>query len=134
MYASICFAIVPPTLSHTDGSTGNRTVLTRNGASQVTLTTNQFGSIPPVADKEIYWNRSGSDINIDGNSMKYITTGSDQLSQLNLTIISPTTEDSGLYTFIITHEAGTVTLNFKLKVLGNITNKFTALADMHTFV
>ena len=109
---------MPPTLSHTDGSTRNRRVITRNGGPQVTLTVNQFGSIPPVADGEIHWNRSGFEININENSMKYNVTSSDQVTQLNLTIMSPTIEDSGSYTLTITHEAGTVSLNFQLEVLG----------------
>ena len=63
----------------------------------------------PVVDGEIdiSWNRSdfGQERRIHDDSVKYNITSSDDLSLLNLTIISPTIEDSGLYTITITNEA-----------------------------
>lgn len=124
------FHAVPPILSHSDGSTEVRVVITRNGGQQVTLTAHVlqfgfFGNLSPVVDGEIdiSWNRSdfGQERRIHDDSVKYNITSSDDLSLLNLTIISPTIEDSGLYTITITNEAGTVSLYFQLEVLGTCT-------------
>ena len=78
----------------------------------------------PVVDGEIDISWSRSDFGqgrIHDDSEKYNITSSDDLSLLNLTIISPTIEDSGLYTITITNKAGTVSLYFQLEVLGTCT-------------
>ena len=110
-FSTLHYFIAPPSLSHTDGSSGYRRVIIRNGSSQATLTVNMSGGVPPVSRDEIYWSRSRNDSRIsDENSTKYELSFADQLSQFNLTIMLTTFEDSGIYTTTVNHEAATVSI------------------------
>ena len=78
---------------------------------------NQRGGMPPVTAGQVYWNKGLRNLT-EYRSEKYQLVHSEDSSQFNLTIMSPTTEDSGLYTVIIDHEAGSDSLTFQLEVLG----------------
>ena len=77
--------------------------------------------MPPVVDADVFWYKTKFDhetnLKIE-NSTKYSIMDSDNLSQTNLTILSPSFEDSCLYTVTINHEAGAVSLSFQLEVVG----------------
>ena len=100
-------------------------VITRNRGPQVTLTAYQHGSVPSIIAEDISWNKTTVEHETKlefENSTKYMNsiTDSDYLSLLNLTIMSPSFEDSGMYTVTIIHAAGAVNLSFQLKVLGTV--------------
>ena len=100
------------------------------------MTAYQHGSVPSIIAEDISWNK----ITIEHetklefeNSTKYMNsiTDSDYLSLLNLTIMSPSFEDSGLYTVTIIHAAGAVNLTFQLEVLGIIIMTINNLRILH---
>jgi hypothetical protein len=105
-----------------DGSKEVKTVTTRNRGPQVTLTAYQYGSMPPIVDKDVSWNKTTFEheikIEFENSTMYNTITDSDDLSLLKLTILSPSFEDSGLYTVTVVHETGAVNLSFQLEVLG----------------
>ena len=87
--------------------------MARNGASQVMLVVNVKEAIPNITASQVSWRKGNVPVE---QSAKYITTA--RSSQVNLTITSLAMSDSGLYTVTIVHEAGTVSLEFQLEVLG----------------
>ena len=108
---------VPPVLEHISGSQLRRTMLARNGGSQVMLVANVIKARPAIVANQVLW-RDPNNVLIQ-QSAKYITTV--RSSQVNLTLTSLSMGDSGVYTVTIAHEAGTVSLEFDLIVLGEET-------------
>ena len=89
------------------------------------MTAYQHGSVPSIIAEDISWNKTKfeNETKLEfENSTKYMNsiTNSDYPSLLNLTIMSPSFKDSGLYTVTIIHEAGVANLSFQLEVLGII--------------
>ena len=106
---------VPPTLQHTDGSTGVRVVLARNGATQMVLSANVLGARPAVVSNQVVWSNNNGPI-VNGNSGKYIRTTAPTGTWVNLTIIGLEMTDTGLYTVTVMHETGNISLQFMLEV------------------
>lgn len=77
--------------------------------------------MPPTIDKDVSWSKTKFEhetkIEFE-NLTKYNIMKSDDLSLLSLIILSPSIEDSSLYSVTVVHETGAVNLSFQLEVLG----------------
>ena len=81
------------------------------------LVVNVIKARPAIVANQVLW-RDPNNVLIQ-QSAKYITIV--RSSQVNLTLTSLSMDDSGVYTVTIAHEAGTVSLEFNLIVLGEET-------------
>ena len=104
---------VPPVLQHTDGSTGIRTVLGRDMATQLMLSAKILRANPPVTSDQVSWRKNNTSIM---DNPDYITTVTP--TRANLTIITLNMDNTALYTVTVMHEAGNASLQFWLIVFG----------------
>ena len=105
--------LVPPVLQHTDGSTGIRTVLGRDMATQLMLSAKILRANPPVTSDQVSWRKNNTSIM---DNPDYITTATP--TRANLTIITLNMDNTALYTVTVMHEAGNASLQFWLIVFG----------------